>query len=105
MHAGWLDDITDWLRRQIVALWEALLGLIADTFYWVVEQVMDLFASIVEAIPVPDFLSSGLGGLFAPLPPEMLYFVDLFNVPQGLAMIGAGVAFRLGRKLFTLGQW
>jgi hypothetical protein len=32
--------------------------------------------------------------------------VSVFNIPQGLAMIGADVAFRLFvRKLFTLGQW
>lgn len=105
MQAGWLDDLTNWLRETLEGLLAALLEALQSFALFVVEMVMQVFATIVEAIPVPDFLANGLGGMFSFLPPEILYFVDLFNIPEGLALVGAGVAFRLLRKLLTLGQW
>jgi hypothetical protein len=105
MQAGWLDDITGWFKRQFEAIWNAILQFFTDAFSWVLESVLDIFADIVEAIPVPDFLSNGLGTMFGNLDPAVLYFVGLFRIPEGLAILGAGVGFRLLRKLFTLGQW
>lgn len=105
LQAGPLDDITNWLKRQWEAMWAAIWQLIQDAFYWCVEGVMDVFATIIEAIPVPEFLQNGLGGMFSFLPAEILYFVGLFRIPEGLLMVGTGVAFRLLRKLLTVGQW
>lgn len=103
---SWLTDITKWLGDALKKLWDALVQLWQDAFLWVFEQVLSAWAMLVEALPVPDLLTTySLGGLFAALPPEVLYFAGLFKVPEGLAMIGAGVAFNLLRKLFTLGQW
>ena len=105
MQAGWLDDLTNWLKDQLEAIWSALLQLIADVFWWIVETTLGLFASIIEAIPVPSFLTNGLDGLFSGLDPAVLYFVGLFRIPEGLTMLGVAVVFRLTRKLLTLGQW
>lgn len=105
MRAGWLDDITGWFRRQFEAIWDAILQLVGDAILLVVDTVLGLFAALVEAIPVPGFLQSGLGGMFAQIDPGVLYFVGVLKVPEGLALIAAGVTFRLLRKLFTLGQW
>lgn len=104
-QAGWLDDITNWLGQQLTKLWDALLQLVGDAFLWVLDQVLNAFSLIIEAIPVPEFLQHGLGGLFSGLPPDLLYFVGLFRIPEGLLILAAGVAFNLTRKLLTLGQW
>jgi hydrogenase-4 membrane subunit HyfE len=105
MRAGWLDEITAWFKRQFEALWNALIQFFQDAFAWVLEGVLELFATAIEAIPVPSFLENGLGTLFANLDPSVLYFVGLFRIPEGLTILAAGVGFRLLRKLFTLGQW
>lgn len=102
---GWLTRFTEWLKELFQDMWFAFMQWFVDSVIYVVEVVGDLFASAIEAIPVPDFLTSGLGTLFANLDPAVLYFVGLFRIPEGMAILGAGVAFRLLRKLFTLGQW
>lgn len=104
-QVGWLDDLTAWIKRQLEALWNAFLEWTEDAFAWTLESIMGVFADIVEALPVPDFLQQGLGVLFANLDPGILYFVGQFRIPEGLAMLGIGVGFNLLRKLFTLGQW
>ena len=104
-QAGWLTDVTAWLKRQIEELWKDFLEWTQDAFAWLLENVLDVFADIVLALPVPAFLQYGLGGLFAGLDPSVLYFVGLFRIPEGLMMLAAGVGFNLVRKLFTLGQW
>lgn len=104
-QVGWLDDLTAWIMRQLEALWNGFLEWTQDAFAWALEQTLGVFASIVESFPVPDFLERGLGPLFANLDPGVLYFVGLFNIPEGLLMLGVGVGFNLLRKLFTLGQW
>lgn len=72
----------------------------------VFEGVTGGITYIVYKIPVPDFLGGGgMQTLFSALPSDVIYFVWFFGVPEGLALIGAGVLFRLTRKALTLGQW
>ena len=105
-QVGWLDDLTNWIRGQVERFWNALVDLVADTLVSMFEMVLNAFALAVESIPVPDWLSQySLDGLFALLPADLIYFVNLFRVDEAIGLIGLGYVVRLVRKLLTLGQW
>lgn len=99
-------SVTDWLVELVKSFFNALFEFFQDVLIWCLDAVLSVVATLVEAIPVPDFMGSGgLGSLFGQLDGSVLYFVDRLNVAEGLAMIGAAVAFRLARKAATLFQW
>jgi len=101
-----MGDFWSWLWDAFKAIFAALWDLCTDLFVMAVGLIFDLVVWIANHIPVPDFLSQySLSSLFAQIHPGVLYFVSFFRLPECLAIIGAGVAFRLIRKLLTLGQW
>jgi len=100
-----LKQFTDWLWSLVVAVFGALWGLIQDAFIACFTLLVDGFASLVSAIPVPAFVSGGLGSLWGQLDPGMVYLLSETGVPAAFAVIGTGYAFRLARKFLTLFQW
>ncbi len=106
MRAGWLEDVTNWLRETLLAFWNAFVQFIKDAVVLIIESVLDLFATAVEAIPVPDFIANGSIGQFVSGAGEtVLWAASTFKLAEGMALLAAGYTFRLLRKLFTLGQW
>lgn len=101
----WLQAAIAWVWGVVKAAFTAVLDLLRDLGVWVVDQVLTVLGDLIAALPVPDFLAQGMDVMFSALHPSILYFVGLLKVPQGLALIGAAVAFRMLRKLATLGQW
>ncbi len=95
------QQFVDWLGEVI----DALFAFIKDVFLDVFELFMSGIVYIFSLIQPPDFLSQGVGVLFSSLHPDILYFLSMSGLDNGLAVYGSGVAFRLLRKLFTLGQW
>lgn len=96
---------TEWMRELFVELITSLMELSKDFFFWVVENVLDALLWIIEQVPVPEWMSTGLQALFDPLPQGTLYILGAVGIGPGLAMIGAGYLFRLTRKVVTLFQW
>lgn len=102
----WLNDLTTWLKEQFMALWNAFTELLQDMLLNALEMVLDVFAKAVEAISVPDFMTTyNLGTLLGEAGPTVVWIANTFRLGEGLALIAAGYAFRLLRKLLTLGQW
>ena len=102
----WLKKISDFFIDLAKEGLLAVLDVIKDVFFWGLELVLNGIASLLEALPVPDFIANtNFGQILAPLPPFALYIVNQLHLDQAMAIIGAGVAFNLLRKLFTLGQW
>lgn len=107
--ASWFAAVLGFFRR----IFEWFAGLFGDFMEFVLDIPLRVFGGILDgaiyilsALPVPDFLTEySLQGLFGALPDTVLYFVQFFGIPQALAIIGSGVAFRLLRKAATLGQW
>lgn len=103
---GWLTDLTNWLSEQIAAFWAALVAFFKDLLVSFVEVVCDFAATVIEAIPVPDFIQTySLDVLLGNAGPSIAWAVGTFKIGEGLTLIAAGYAFRLLRKAFTLGQW
>ncbi len=95
------ESFVDWLYEIVQVIFEFL----QDVFLFVFERIMDGVVFIFNTITPPDFLSAGIGTLFNALHPDIVYFLSMSGLDSGLAIYGAGVSFRLLRKLFTLGQW
>lgn len=95
------QGFVDWLSEVFDTLFTFLADLPLNTF----ELIMDGVVYMYSLIQPPDFLSGGISTLFAAIHPDIVYFLGQSNLDTGLAIYGAGVSFRLLRKLFTLGQW
>lgn len=103
---AWLTEFVMWLFGLVKAGFLALRDLLRDSVVWVLDQVFGAVAGIIEAIPLPDFVGTySAGGLLGGLPDTVLWFVNVFGIGDALILIGSAFAFRLMRKLVTLGQW
>lgn len=106
MQAGWLDDITNWLSQLVRDVWEAFVTFVRDVVLHAIDIVLEGFSLLIEAIPVPGFLEGvSLGQYLGQLPGGVQWMLSTFRLPECFAILAAGVAFRLLRKLVTLGQW
>lgn len=106
MNVGWLDDLTNWLREQLERLFNFLVQLVKDAILWLLEAMLDLGALIIEAIPVPDWMGNySIAGMLGQAGPTIAWCVTTFRIGEAMTIIGAAYAFRLLRKVLTLGQW
>lgn len=100
-----LSDFSNWLFGLVHDAVLAVLHMLQDAFLWLLNALLSGIAAILGAIPAPFSEQYSLSNLFAGLDPSIAYFVGQFGIVECLALLGAGVAFRLLRKLVTLGQW
>jgi hypothetical protein len=84
----------------------SLMAFLRDLIVGAVAAILSLFALMVSAIPVPDFIKTySLGTLLSAAGPDVGWFLNTLKIAQGLAIVGSGYAFRLLRKFLTLFQW
>lgn len=100
-----MTDLINWLLNAVQGFFSDLVEFLTDLPKKILEAVLNAIAMVFESIPVPQFIDSGLQFLVNGVDPSILYFLQRSDFPEALAIIGAGFAFRLTRKLFTLGQW
>lgn len=102
----WLSGLTDWFVVLFQGLWNDGIEFLNDFWIGIVQQILSLIANMIVSIPVPSFIANySLGQLILSIPPDVLYFVSYLRLGESFALIGAGVSFRLGRKVLTLFQW
>jgi len=101
-----IAQFTAWLLNLFISVFTALWDIVTDLFVSIAEIVVLALAAAINAIPAPAFLSQySLGGLLSSMPDYVMYFVGAMKLTECFAVIGAGFAFRMLRKIFTLGQW
>lgn len=106
MRAGWLDDLTQWLKDLLKTLFDALLEFLADWIIHMLKMWLELFYLVFSQLQPPDFLTShSIGGLLGQAGPTIGWIASTFQLGTAFALIGAGYVFRLIRKAITLGQW
>jgi hypothetical protein len=101
----WFSDtwqgFIDWAHEILVIFFTFFRNIALDMF----ELLMDGIVYVFNLLQPPTFLTSGAQSFFDGLPSDILYFLSMSGLATGLAIYGAGISFRLLRKLFTLGQW
>ncbi|MCY1279471.1 hypothetical protein D9M68_328050 [compost metagenome] len=88
-----MDALINWLYETVGKVLQWLL----DALLWVPQKlwqmILDGFAAVIEAIPVPDFIASA-GSFFGGIPASVVYFLDFFAIREGLAMMIAALLLR-----------
>lgn len=98
-----LKQFFEWLLDMVMSILEWMIDLPVKVFLYLLEMLLNGCAFIFESIPVPSFVSQ-VGGLFAAIPPEIGYFVNMFRIPEGMMMlIGALLARFLLRRIPIIG--
>jgi hypothetical protein len=100
-----LASFTKWLADLFRDVFSALWDFLGDILVSIVDTIVGAVLFLVGLIPVPESLAGGMAQLWAQLDPALLYLSSSVGLPAALAILGTGWAFRLGRKLATLGQW
>lgn len=104
---NWLSNLSAWLVDLVKSVFLALVEFFHDAALWVFDGVLSALSGLIAAIPVPAFLAGGVnvGSMLSGMPPFTLFVLNQLNLGPCLAVIGAGVTFRLIRKFTTLFQW
>lgn len=106
LQAGWLQDLEDWLLQAIKAVLAALFELLKTVFLWLFDQLADFVVYVFQSITPPDFLSQySIGTLLGQAGPVIGWLASSLQLGTCLGIIAGAYAFRLLRKLLTLGQW
>lgn len=100
-----LSDFTAWLVLLITQLWTDLWDFVKDAAIHIFDLFTQAVIAAVGAISVPTFMTTGFAGLFGGLDPGIRWLLSQTGFVAGLALLGAGLAFRLIRKVVTLFQW
>ena len=95
------NDLIDWFKAGL----QAIMDFFLDIGIVVLDLFLDAIVSIFNSISVPEFMTNGLGYYLNGIDPGVLYFLSQSGLAESFALLGAGISFRLLRKLFTLGQW
>lgn len=96
-----------WLWDKLVGFLERILEWTVDLLLWIpqklYELILDGFAAVIEAIPVPDFMSS-LGSLLAGMDPAIAYFAAPLQLGTGMTWVFSALVIRfLIRRLPVIG--
>lgn len=106
MHAGWLGDLGEFLRKQVERLWDAIVLFFKDLVLFAIDQMLQLVSLVVEILPVPQFLEqNSLNAMLGRAGPVIGWFVQTFRVDECFALISVAITFRMMRKVLTLGKW
>ena len=102
----WLSGFTDWIVELVRGIWSDSIEFVQDFFISIVDQLLTLIADSIAVLPVPDFVQNySIGMILGYFPNEVLYVVMYLRLPECMAIISAGFAFRMIRKVVTLFQW
>lgn len=101
-----LSALAQWLDKVFVAIFLALWSITEDLFIDSLDLFLQGFSAVLGTLPAPSFLGSfSLQSLFNSMGGDILFFFGVFNIGQGIGLLGAGFAFRMARKVVTLFQW
>jgi hypothetical protein len=74
----------------LIAFISRILAWVVDFFKWIAEwcwqTVLEALAAVLNAIPVPDWLS-GASAVVGSLPAGVAFFLGAAQVPSGLAIV------------------
>lgn len=80
--ATWLPALAAWALELVRKLPVIKFGL-----------VVGIVVAVVAAIPWPSWIA-GIGGLFAALPPGLVWGLELLKLPEGLAIMSSAWGLR-----------
>lgn len=100
-----MTEFSKWLLDLIKSIFKVAWDFVLDLLIQGFELILQAVAAIIAAIPVPSFITNGLGPLLSSIPGDVWFFAGHFRLTECFAVLGLGATFRLTRKIATLFQW
>lgn len=91
------------IEKFVADLWDDLAEFFTDLFVSILSMVLGVIATVIEALPSPDFLFNYSVGSY--IHQDVGYFLAQSGFGSALAVVGAAYAFRFLRRVLTLGIW
>ncbi len=93
----------DYLIKFLTQILLWLLSFLKWAAAWVWQTVLDALVAVLNAIPVPDWLSSA-AAVVGSIPPSVAFFLGALQIPSGLAIILGAYTIRfLIRRIPLIG--
>lgn len=103
---GWLTKFTDWLKRQLVEFFNALIALIDDVMMLWIETSINNIAWVLDHIPPPQFMTEySVSGLLGQAGPTVGWLVETMQIGPAMGVMGSAISFYIVRRFLTLGIW
>ncbi len=101
-----LESLTNWLREQFSWLWHHFVSFMQWLCLYCLKELLSAVTWVINHIPLPSFVTDhSLNSLLGQSGSTILWYVDLFQIPASLAVIGAGTLFFFLRRILTIGIW
>lgn len=88
-----LDSIFSWFADKF----ESMMEWFYDLVQWIPKKIwaslLDALASLLESIPVPDFMHQ-INGFFLSIPPGVIWLLQYAAVAEGVGFITAAMVIR-----------
>jgi len=103
---GWLQQWKDWVVQQLEQWWNDVEEFAHERSLDVFDALLSCVDFVVNQIPVPAFIEGhSIGNYLGSAGPTIGWIATELRVAEGLGFIGAAYAFRLLRKIVTVGFW
>jgi len=104
---NFIAKINDFILLIIKTIFGLIKDVVSDALVWILDPIFGWLGDRIASIPAPSFFNSGVSvsSLLSGFPPFAQFVIGQMGLPEAFLIVGAGVTFRLVRKLFTLGQW
>lgn len=103
---NWLQKITNFFVELVTKALAAILQLIFDVLFWLLDGILSAISALLHLIPAPCCVDTGaLTNILSGMPNFAAYVIHHLDISGAFQIIACGVTFYLLRKLFTLGQW
>lgn len=102
---GLFQSLVDFFIDIIHSVFDGIYNLFYKLALSIFDSLLSIVQIIINSIPVPDFLTTGLSPYFSQLPSNIIYVLNQSGFFIALSIIGAGVLFSLIAKLLTLFRW
>ncbi|MCY1371033.1 hypothetical protein D9M68_896980 [compost metagenome] len=96
-----MDSVITFIKDTITEILEWILEMVLWLPKKIWSLLLDGLASVIESLPVPDFVASA-GNFFGNIPGSVVYFFQFFAVGEGLAMIATALVLRFALRRIPL---
>lgn len=86
-------------------VWDDFVDFLTELPALILKELLDFFATLIEALDPPSFLNQSLGDSLGPTMNYIGFAVAQSGLSEAMGLLGAAIGFRLLRKIATLGQW
>lgn len=96
--ADMLQVLNDFVEQVFIFFFDILKQIFIDAPLQILSLLYDAILFALSQIPVPEFLQNAQGALNA-IPPDVLYFMGILQIPFGLQAILAALFARFLIKM------